>query len=93
MKLFLVLINEVKAVGLNYVLVLIVERVEVLLEYIPSEQLTAGVYDDVIPVDVAKPAVLFVEVFVYGLSVLVYGDWLPPKGISFFEVILAAESV
>lgn len=58
-QLLLVLVNEVKAVGLHYVLVLVVEGVEVLLEDVPSEELVAGVDDDVVPVDVAKPAVLF----------------------------------
>jgi hypothetical protein len=92
-ELFFVFDDEVKSMSFDHVLVLVVERVEVFFEYVPFEEFVACVYDDIVPVDVAEPAVLLIQVFVDGLPVFVYGDRLAAKRVGFLEIVLAAESI
>ena len=48
----------------------------------------ATVDQDVLPVYVAKPALLLVQVLVDGLPIFIDGDWLAALGVALFKVIL-----
>lgn len=43
--------------------------------------------------DIAEPAILFIQVLIDRLAILIDRDGLAAKGISLFEIILAAESI
>ena len=93
LKLFLVLFDQVESIGLDHILVLVVERIEVFVEYVPFEEFVACVDDDIVPVDVAEPAILLIQVFINRLAVLVYGGGFAAKCVGFLKIVLAAESI
>lgn len=64
-----------------------------LLQDISAEEAVSGVYEDVIAVDVAEPAILLIQIFVYRLAILVNGDWFSAEGVGFLEVVFAGEAI
>lgn len=72
---------------------LIVQRIEMAVEYLPAEETVSGIDKQVIPVDVAEPAILLIQVLINGLSILIDGDWLTADCIRLLEIILTAESI
>jgi len=91
--LLLILNQQIQSFSANKVALLLVERVKVLLQDISAEEAVPGVYEDVIAVDVAEPAILLIQVFVYRLAILVDGDWFTAEGVGFLEVVFAGEAV
>ena len=53
----------------------------------------SGIDKNVIAMYVAEPAIFLIEVFVYGLTILINGDRFSAKGVCFLEVVFAGEAI
>ena len=75
------------------VFVLIVDGIKVFMENLAFEEEISGVNEDILALNVAVPAIFFIQVFINRLTALINGNWFISRGIGLLKVVLAAQTI